>query len=70
MSQGKMGRYAGANLHKVGAMLRRTKRLAQTVELSAAAKRRLQWIDWYHAHGENARRTCRHCGLCSETFYR
>ena len=38
--------------------------------LSPAAKRRLEWIDWYQSHGENARRTCRHFSISPDTFYR
>jgi transposase InsO family protein len=39
-------------------------------ELSAAAKRRLKWFDWYKAHGENVSLTCRYFGIARETFYR
>ena len=40
------------------------------VELSRDAKRRLEWIEWYRAHGSNARRTCRHFSILPDTFYR
>lgn len=46
------------------------KRIRQTVTLSKAAKQRLKWIDYYHAHGNNARLTCRHFGIAHRTFYR
>lgn len=41
-----------------------------TVSLSKAAKLRLKWIDYYEAHGRNARLTCRHFGIHHKTFYR
>ena len=70
MSQVKLGRYAGSNLHMVGAMLAKTRQLAHAgVELSREARKRLQWMDWYRDHGENARLTCRHFGISQDTFY-
>ena len=39
-------------------------------DLSAEAKRRLMWIDWYHSHDNNARKTCRHFTISPDTFYR
>lgn len=55
-----------------GAFLPRLERLARLggALLSPAAKRRLEWIDWYRSHGENARRTCRHFSISPDTFYR
>lgn len=41
-----------------------------TVTLSKPAKRRLKWIDYYHAHGSNGALTCRHFGIHHRTFYR
>ncbi len=38
--------------------------------LSREARQRLRWIDFYLAHGRNARLTCRHFGISSATFYR
>jgi transposase InsO family protein len=40
------------------------------LELSPAARRRLKWMDYYRAHGQNARRTCRHFDISPQTFYR
>jgi len=40
------------------------------VALSAGAKRRLKWFDYYRARGCNARLTCRHFDLSPQTFYR
>ena len=39
-------------------------------DISRRAKTRLEWLDWYRAHGENARLTCRHFGISPDTFYR
>ena len=39
-------------------------------ELSREAKGRLQVLDWYEAHGRNARLTCRHFCISPDTFYR
>jgi len=44
--------------------------IKNTVSLTKAAKQRLKWIDYYHAHDENARLTCRHFGIHHRTFYR
>lgn len=37
--------------------------------LSKSALKRLEWMDWYFSHGENARLTCRHFGISPDTFY-
>lgn len=41
-----------------------------TVSLSKEAKQRLKWIDYYHAHNNNARLTARHFGIAHRSFYR
>lgn len=46
------------------------KQLKHSVSLSKQAKQRLKWIDYYHAHNNNARLTCRHFGIVHRTFYR
>ena len=38
--------------------------------LSRDARQRLRWMDYYLAHGGNARLTCRRFGISSATFYR
>jgi len=43
--------------------------LPRDFHLSPEAKRRLAWIDFYHAHDRNARLTCRHFALSPTTFY-
>ena len=41
-----------------------------TKELSREARQRLQVLDWYGAHGRNARWGCRRSGGSPDTFYR
>ncbi len=67
-----LARYSGGGLRMRGAFLPQLERLARLggAMLSPAAKRRLEWIDWYQSHGENARRTCRHFSISPDTFYR
>ncbi len=46
-------------------------RLARiNLELSKEASKRLKWFDYYYAHGQNARLTCRHFDISPWTFYR
>lgn len=40
------------------------------VELSATAKRRLKWMEYYESHGGKARQTCRHFDISPQSFYR
>ena len=42
----------------------------QPAVLSAEARRRLKWLEYYQAHHENASLTCRHFGISRPTFYR
>lgn len=44
--------------------------IKKTVSLSKEAKQRLKWVDYYEAHQQNARLTCRHYGIHHKTFYR
>ncbi len=37
--------------------------------LSKDALKRLEWMDWYFGHGENARAVCRHFSISPDTFY-
>lgn len=46
------------------------KSLSRILGISQDAKKRLKWLDWYRAHGENARLTCRHFDISPDTFYR
>lgn len=39
-------------------------------KLSKQALRRLEWMDWYFAHGKNAEATCRHFSISKSVFYR
>ena len=45
-------------------------RLARIPELSRAARQRVQWLDFYRAHSNNAALTCRHFAISRQTFYR
>jgi len=38
--------------------------------LSKHALKRLEWMDWYYLHGENAESTCRHFSISKSVFYR
>jgi hypothetical protein len=38
-------------------------------ELSREGQKRLQWFDYYQAHGRNATLTCRYFGISRQTFY-
>ena len=42
----------------------------RALELSREAKHRLRMMLWYDEHGRNAALTCRHFGICRDTFYR
>ena len=44
--------------------------LPRDLNLSHHAKRRLAWIDFYHAHDHHARLTCRHFAIAPATFYK
>lgn len=55
---------------RTGVVVPRLSSIRSTVSLSKDAKQRLKWIDYYHAHGSNARLTCRHYGIAHRTFYR
>jgi len=52
------------------AILPEGRRMRASPMLSRDALRRLRWMDYYLAHGRNARLTCRHFGISSATFYR
>ena len=57
-------------MHIISAMVSGALRLARLRELSREARLRLQWMDYYEAHGRNAALTCRHFGISRQTFYR
>lgn len=63
------GRY-GVAMNIYGHILPGSHRLIRVNDLSKRAKGRLRWLDWYEAHGRNARLTCRHFGLSPDVFYR
>lgn len=67
----RLGQYDGSMMRVRGAIVPGAACLARVQgELSKEARQRLQWIDWYHAHGENGRKTCRHFSISPDTFYR
>ena len=55
---------------RTGVVVPKLGSIRQTVSLSKSAKQRLKWVDYYHAHGNNARLTCRHFGIAHRTSYR
>jgi putative transposase len=57
----------GMNVYEIAPGFRRLSRLTA---LSKEARLRLRWFDYYYAHGENGRLTCRHFGIAPQTFYR
>ncbi len=54
----------------VTSVLTGSSRLGRIAELSREASKRLKWFDYYHAHGHNARLTCRHFDISPQAFYR
>lgn len=55
---------------RIGVVVPRLSSLKPAARLSKVAIQRLKWIDYYHAHGNNARLTCRHFGIAHRTLYR
>ncbi len=55
---------------RTGVVVPRLGSIKTTSSLSKDAKQRLKWVDYYHAHTNNARLTCRHYGIAHRTFYR
>jgi len=45
-------------------------RIRMSAPLTREARHRLRWMEFYEAHGRNARLTCRRFGISSATFYR
>ncbi len=54
---------------KTHQILPEAKTLLRILAISPETKRRLKWLDWYFAHGNNARLTCRHFDISPDTFY-
>ena len=40
------------------------------IGLSAAAKQRIKWFDYYYFHNQDATLTCRYFGISRKTFYK
>lgn len=51
-------------------ILPQARRIVMAPALSAEARRRLRWMEYYLGHGRNAAQTCRHFDLSRATFYR
>lgn len=51
-------------------LLPQARRIRISASLTPEACRRLRWMEYYLAHGRNARKTCRHFDISSATFYR
>jgi putative transposase len=60
----------GVAMRNHGKLLPELSKVRRTVTLSKPAKQRLKWMEFYEAHGRNARLTCRHFGLSPDVFYR
>ena len=48
----------------------RWRKVAAILAVSKEARLRLEWIVWYHEHGNNASLACRHYGIARKTFYK
>jgi len=57
-----MGRKVGSQT-RIGTIVPGLSSIRKTVSLSKEARLRLSWVDYYHAHGNNAALTCRHYGI-------
>jgi putative transposase len=68
------GRYNGCSMNTFGYILPGAVRFyyqhKRSELVSKEAKSRLEWLDFYRSHGNNARLTCRHFGISPDTFYR
>jgi len=48
----------------------RWRKVAKILNVSKAARQRLEWIIYYYEHQHNASLTCRHFGMARKTFYK
>src|SRR5487761_442047 len=60
----------GVAMNTYGSLAPGLAQVRKTKTLTNNAKQRLKWMDFYKAHGQNARLTCRHFGLSPDVFYR
>jgi len=63
------GGYTG-RMQITSTRLPQARRIRVGASLSREARLRLRWMEYYLAHGRNARKTCLHFGISSATFYR
>lgn len=55
---------------KYGTILPGAASLSRLKSISKGAQKRLEYLDWYRSHGNNAELTCRHFGISKSVFYR
>lgn len=55
---------------RIGTVVPNLSRIHKTVSFGKEAKLRLSWIDYYHAHGNNAALVCRHYGIARSCFHK
>jgi hypothetical protein len=65
----RLGKYAGCMMSYPEVILGGRRLRCQDVELSRAARIRLESFQFYETHDRNARLTCRRFGISPETFY-
>lgn len=65
-----MKKQYGVPMNTYGHILPKASQIVRIPKLSKEARKRLKWLDWYAAHNNNARLTCRHFGLSPDVFYR
>jgi putative transposase len=64
-----MARASGSQT-RIGTVVPNLSRVKLTVTLSKEAKLRLTWVDFYHAHDNNAALVCRHFGIAKSCFHK
>jgi transposase InsO family protein len=57
-------------MNTYGVIVPKLSLIKTSTTLSKAAKQRLNWLDFYNSHNNNARLTCRHFGISPDVFYR
>jgi len=55
---------------KYGTILPGAASLSRLKSISKEAQKRLEYLDWYRSHGNNAELTCRHFSISKSVFYR
>lgn len=60
----------GVAMNTYGTIVPKLSRVRTSTNLSKQARQKLKWMEFYVAHGRNARLTCRHFGISPDVFYR